>query len=402
MRKTTVLINGRDAASCSALHEALDNQPDLELAVRVSTPDQWDPLRDISTMPDVLIVALDKRWEETLRALAVRPASSRPPTLMVGTEDDPQVMRRAMQIGARDYFMAPVPRNELLQTVRLIRREQGVEAVDSTRGSLTAVINAKGGSGASFIATNLAHIMAVQGKAPVALIDLDLQFGALPLALDLEARNSLMDALEASEQLDPMALQGHMARHKSGVHVLSAMSEQLPLPWEISTDALAKILTVARQTYAEVVVDLPRQIDPLTSLVLSQASHIVLVMQQSLAHVRDAQRMFKVITGSLSVPRDRVVVVINRQDDHSTVQVRDIVETLNPPSHVMLPNDFNAVTESLNVGVPLLEFDRTVPLARALQELAARFMPLAAEPEAEPKRRGLRAALAGTFGRSRS
>ena len=396
MRKTTVLIAGRVQPVCDAVREILQGQPDLLVSSRVEEALPADPLHGLAALPDVLIVVLSARWEETLRSLAARPAAQRPAMIAVGPASDSQVMRRAMQAGVRDFFIPPVPHGELLHAVRLIGREKNAEAAPPSVGSLTVVINAKGGSGASVIAANMAHITALKHKVPVALIDLDLQFGALPAAFDLEQRNSLLEALAASEQLDPVALQGYMGKHASGVHLLSAMSDQLPLPWEIPTDSLTRLLAVVRQTYAGAIVDLPRQIDPLTSIVLSQATHVVLVMQQSLAHVRDAKRMLKVLTTSLSVPRDRVLLVVNRHSDKDPVQLSDIQDTVNPPATVTLPNDFRAVSESLNSGVPLAESDPTGELTQALKALTTTLDGVADETsEPAHRRRSLREALTG-------
>jgi pilus assembly protein CpaE len=372
MRKITVLVSGRDQPAAEAVLRIFEGQPDLDVAPPGSESGHTDPLFGLATQPEVLVVVLGTRWEETLRALAARPAAQRPATIVIGPTADSTMMRRAMQAGARDFFSPPVPHTELLSAVRMIGREKGLGGVVA-KGMLTAVINAKGGSGASFLAANLAHITAVQKKAPVALIDLDVQFGALPLAFDLEQRNSLIEALNNANQLDPVALQGYMAKHQSGVHVLSAMSDQLPLPWEIQTDALAQVLGLATQTYANVIVDLPRQIDPLTSLVLSQANRIALVMQQSLSHVRDAKRLLRIVTSSLSVPRENVLLVLNRFNERDAVRVKDIEETVSPPAIALVPNDFRAVSESLNAGVPLLEASRQAPVTRAVQELAAKL-----------------------------
>ena len=389
MRKLTVLVSGRDIPAAEAVLGILEGQPDIELAPPAESG-HLDPLFGLATLPDVLVAVLGARWEETLRALTARPAAQRPPIIVIGPGSDSQMMRRAMQAGARDFFAQPVPHAELLSALRLIGREKGAGA-PVTKGLLVAVINAKGGSGASFIAANLAHITAVQKKAPVALIDLDVQFGALPLAFDLEQRNSLIEALNGAHQLDTAALQGYMAKHDSGVHVLSAMSDQLPLPWEIETDSLSQVLSLSLQTYATVIVDLPRQIDPLTSLVLGQASHIALVMQQSLAHVRDAKRLLRIITSSLSVPRDNLLLVLNRYNERDAVRIKDIEETVNPPAIAMIPNDFRAVSESLNAGVPLLESARQAPVTKALQELAAKICRAGADEASEttgtPRRR---------------
>lgn len=397
MRKTTVLIAGRVHPVCDAIREILQGQPDLLVSSRVEETLPLDPLHGLATLPDVLVVVLSARWEETLRALAARPAAQRPAMIAVGPANDSQVMRRAMQAGVRDFFVPPVPHGELLHLIRVIGREKNAEGASLPGiGSLTAVINAKGGSGASVIAANMAHITALKHKVPVALIDLDLQFGALPAAFDLDQRNSLLEALGASEQIDPVALQGYMGKHASGVHLLSAMSDHLPLPWEIPTDSLTRLLAVVRQTYAGAIVDLPRQIDPLTSIVLSQATHVVLVMQQSLAHVRDAKRMLKVLTSSLGVSRDSILLVVNRHSDKDPVQMSDIQDTINPPATVTLPNDFRAVSESLNSGVPLAEFDPTADLTQALQALIATLDGVAEEtPAPAQRRRSLRETFSG-------
>lgn len=396
MRKTSILITGRMQAICTAVREILQAQPDLQVSMRVEEALPADPLQALATLPDIHVVVLGSNWEESLRAMAARPTSQRPAMIVIGPVNDSQVMRRAMQAGARDFFMPPVPHGELLQLVRLIAREKG-SVIESPRvGVLTAVVNAKGGSGASVIAANMAHISALKHKAPVALIDLDLQFGALPAAFDLEQRNSLLEALAASEQLDPVALLGYMGKHASQVHLLSAMSDQLPLPWEIPTDSLTRLLAVVRQTYSASVVDLPRQIDPLTSIVLSQASNVVLVMQQSLAHLRDAKRMLKVMTGSLGVARERILLVVNRHSDNDPVRLRDIQDTINPPGIMSLPNDFRAVSESLNSGVPLAEIEPDGELTQALRQLVRTLDGVQDEtPAPAARKRSLREAITG-------
>lgn len=382
MRKIRVIVSGRELPVADAVLRVFEGQPDLQVTAVESV--QRDALFGVGDAPDVAVVLHGPRWEETLGALSGRPAAQRPALIVIGSATDPLVMRRAMQVGARDYFSPPVPPAELLAAVRLIGRERG-SGMPEARGTVTAVINAKGGSGASFLAANLAHAAAVHRKSPVALIDLDLQFGALPLAFDLEQRNSLVEALANAQQLDPMALQGYMAVHTSGVHVLSTKPDQLPLPWEISTDALRQLLLLATQTYSNVVIDLPRQIDPLTSLVLSQANHIALVMQQSFAHTRDAKRLLRIVTSSLGVPRERVTVIVNRYSERDPVRIQDIEEAVKPPAISVVPNDFRAVSESLNTGAPLLESARHAAITKVVQSLAGKLCEV--EIPDEPRRR---------------
>jgi len=62
------------------------------------------------------------------------------------------------------------------------------------------------------------------------------------------------------------------------------------------------------------VVDLPRLIDPLFNLIMEQADHIIVVMQQELSSVRDAQRLIQVITQDLGQSVDRIIPILNRYE----------------------------------------------------------------------------------------
>lgn len=406
MRKITVAVVSRIALLGEAVLRLLVSETELDVNLHVMKAGEADPLQGIAPLPDVLIVVLSSRSddivesEETLRALAARPTALRAGTIVVGPGNDAQIMRRAMQAGARDFFGSPAPREELLAAVRLIGREKGAGQAAKS-GSLAAFINVKGGSGASFLAANVAHTMATQRKTQVALLDLDLQFGATSPAFDLAQRSSLLEALKEAEHLDSIALQGYMAKHVSGVHVLKATPDPLPLPWEIGTTPLARLLELALATYPNVIVDLPRGIDPLTSLALTKADHIVLVMQQSLAHVRSAKHLLRIITEHLGLAREKVLLVVNRYNDKDSVRGRDIEETLAVSAVAVVPADPRAVAESLNGGKPLLEAMRNAPLTKAVQALASH---LSDGGEAPPstRRRSLREALVGSFGGSRS
>ena len=393
-RKTVVLVSGESVNLCEPVRDAFAGHDGIDVMLRVLERAGADPMSSTPIRPDVLISVLGQHSDDTLRALA-QSTGQRPPTIVVGSANDPQLMRRAMQAGVRDYVTAPVSAEDLMEAVQRILSEQAPAPAEVPQGRLFAVVNVKGGSGASFVAGNLAHIIAVQRKCEVGVLDLDLQFGAMPLAFDLEQRSTLIEALNAAEQLDPTALRGYMARHDSGVYVLSAMSEQLILPWEVSREALTRLLQVMRQTFPVVVVDLPRQIDPLTSAVIEQADKVLMIMQQSLAHARDAKRMQRVLTTTLGLPRERLLLVVNRHSDKQSVRGRDVQEAVNPATMTVLPNDFATVSEALNIGVPVYDYDRDAPITRALTDLCAR-LDLAALPAPAPKR-GLRSVLANAL-----
>jgi pilus assembly protein CpaE len=367
-----VLAAGRTPHVLADLEQVLQDQPDIELSVRHIVNGTIDPLQGVRELPDVLIVDLSANWKAELAALGARPVSERPPVIAIGDEGDARMMREAMNAGVRDFLTHPWLPNELLASLHRLANESR-RVGSSGDAHLTAAINAKGGSGASFIACNLGHMLASELGQKTALIDLDLQFGTLPLYLDINPRCTLMDALAVADELDGVALEGYMARHASGLHLLPSMSEHLGLPWEVPEASLSRVLNLASGNYDQLIVDLPRQIDPLTSSVIERADSVMVVMQQSLTHIRDAKRLLQLIGNELGVPRQATDVVVNRYNEKSPITLHDIRQALQHDEVVTLPNDFVRVSESVNTGRPLLESAKGAAITRTLQRLAQRL-----------------------------
>lgn len=370
--RASILIAGRSRTRLESLEASLQGQLGVEVRVRALVNGHADPLYGVAPLPDILVLDLDADWQLTLEALSARPSLERPPMITVAAEGSPQALRLAMQAGSRDFFTHPVPAEEFFASIRRILEERAARE-GIARGAVTAVVNAKGGSGASLIATNLAHIFAAHLERRVALVDLDLQFGTLPLYLDLPPAKGLLAAMGSFEHLDGVALQGHMSKHPSGLHLLAAMSEQLPKPGEIPGAALGRLLDEAVSVYQQVVVDLPRQIDPLTGLALERADHVLVVMQQSIAHLRDAKRMLGLLNDLLGIPQDRIQVLVNRFDPKNPVRTEAIREALRLDAVAAVPNDYRCVAETINLGVPLYQHQRTAAVTKAIVGVAEKL-----------------------------
>jgi len=366
-KKLQILTVGRDREELTQLGIALSKAPGLQVDSRHVTNGHVDPLYAVSTLPDVLLLCLSANWREELQALAERPPAARPPVVVIAPSGDPQIMRLSMQAGARDFYTRPVDVKDLLSTLQQMEEYSAMNQADKT--GLTVVINAKGGSGASLIAANLAHAMSIDAGLRVALVDMDIQFGSLGMYLDLVPERGLLEALEVAEELDKVALQAYMMKHRSGVEVLGATHNQIALPGEINVNHLNGLLDTLLGAYDHVVIDLPRQIDLLTTTVLERASHVVLCMQQSLTHIQDAGRLRNILRDELGVADQRMILAVNRYDAKSAVTLGDIGNNLAGPVQVVIPNDFKRVSENVNLGIPLYEQARSAPISKAINKL---------------------------------
>ncbi|WP_417529679.1 AAA family ATPase [Marinobacter lipolyticus] len=365
--KMTVLIAGRNAQELDELVQMLANESGLSVTKRLITNGHSDPLHNITDLPDALVFCTTVAWEDELKSLDERPASGRVPTLVTGRENT-TVMRTAMQVGARDYFIFPVQKQELLEALWRIERE--LQPSGKQEGDLFAVINAKGGSGASTIAGVLAHSLVERIEDRVALLDMDLQFGHLASTFDLKESGGLIDAILRADNMDLLALEGHMVKHKSGLHLLGNGTDQLVVPGDIDESQLQKLLLLLRSGYDHTVVDLPRQIDGVTGGVLESADRVLVVMQQTIAHIQDARRLLHYLTRYMGIPTDRIGVVVNRWNKRLTLTTADIEKALGIGNLTCIPNDYAKVAESANLGVPLLEAAPTSMVSRSVVQMA--------------------------------
>ena len=367
-KKSEVLITGRDKEELRAIEAVLRATALLNPKVRLVSNGHVDPLYGIHTMPDMLVLCLSANWREELQELSARSLASRPPVVIVAQSGDPQVMRLAMQAGARDFFTRPINLQELVATLGQMVDEKKADV--QSKSGLSAVINAKGGAGATLIAANLAHVMAIKADQRIALVDMDLQFGTLGMYLDLQPERGVMDALEAANELDAVAIKAYMGKHASGVEVMAATHTHVVLPGEVDAGRLDRLLDVLLGSYDHVVVDLPRHIDIVTTTVLERASKVVIAMQQSFTHLRDASRLHSILSDEFGIAHQQMVLVVNRYEANNPVAISDISNRLAGIGIALIPNDYKRVSENVNLGIPLYEQSSKAPITQALVKLA--------------------------------
>ena len=373
--KLKLLIAGRAEDALTQLSARLSKRGDLEVQTRHIANGHADPLYGVQDVPDVLMLHLPNKDGGELHALTERPASMRPPLLVVSADNDADVMRLAMKAGARDFLAGKVALADLNASIDGIRDDLQARAGET--GELVALINAKGGSGATFLACNLAHITAKLSEQPTAVVSLDMQFPTLPAYFDVKLRHGLLQAMDSVEELDAVALDAYMSAHHSGLKLLAARPEDFRFSYDSAVERASRLFDLLTQQYAQVFVDVPRRFDEMTAQIVSRASKVVLVLQQSLPHVQDATRVVQLMRDQLGIPTEQVVLVVNRFDKKAEIQLEDIKQALPGAAGYTLPNHYKLVAESINLGVPMLDHARNSELTRALVKLQSHLVSVA-------------------------
>ena len=366
--KLKILLASRAKPALAALKEHLAGESRYELHLRHIENGHADPLYGLSLIPDIVVMTLTEAGHHDLAELSKEQHSSRPPLIVTAEHGDAQTMRLAMQAGARDFLPGALRAEDLVASIDRAAT-QIAKSIDGRGSSLIAVVNAKGGSGATFVASNLAYIVNGVSKRSTALMSLDMQFESLTPYFDVTLKHGLMEVLEAANDLDAVALDAYMTQHGSGLRLLAARPESSFESLNDRSTDLCTLLDKMTAQYDCVLVDMPRRMDRYTRAVLERATRVVLVVQQTVSHLRDAKRMMQIFNG-YGITSEQVLGVVNRFEKSSLIGMEDVQRALPGVETVSIPSDFKTVAESSNLGVPMYEHSRGSSVTKALVTLA--------------------------------
>lgn len=376
-KRIEVLLASRSKRAIEGLASDLAAEARYRIESRLIENGHADPVHGLERLPDVVVMVLDERGRSDLEALVGERGDGAPPMIVVAENGDSGTMRLAMRAGARDFLCGSLEVEDLIETIDRIA-EQLVDRSGGTH-ELTIFVNAKGGSGATFTACNVAHILTSVAERSTALMSLDLQFGGLSQHFDAKLRHGLMDVLDSVDSLDRVALDAYMTQHDSGLRLLAAEPRNTVECHADRAGQLGVLTDKMLDCYEHVIVDMPRRIDPYVIPVLERATRIVLVLQQTLGHLHDATRMVELF-GNYGIEPGQVLVVVNRYDKTAAITLEDIGRTLKGTDVSVLPSDFKTVAESINLGVPIHEHARGTVVAKALRALAQKIDGADSEP----------------------
>ena len=282
----------------------------------------------------------------------------------IGSMSQPQVIVSAMRAGAREFIERPTTTTDLLEAfIRLSTSQRKVKR-DGPHGKVFTVVNAKGGSGATTVAVNLA-IALQSAHGNVALIDLA-PLGHAALHLNLKAPFTIADAIRNLHRMDSSLLESFMTRHSGGLQLLAGANT--PALTEPASAEYARLFELTASHFRYVVVDNSSRLDSATRLVGNLSQTVLLVAHADVASLWSAARVVQFLGENAG--RDRVKLVLNRFRKIPGFHESD-AETASGASLLWrIPNQYFAVSGAIDRGVPLMEQSHT-EIVRAFTGLAS-------------------------------
>src|SRR3954462_5590617 len=342
--------------SLDALRANLEENPDEDSVVLGPTVDQTAAFRlaeeSRTTRPSLGIILVRQRVDSGLLGEALRFGLRE----VVGERDISKLhdaVRRSQHVAAQ-------------------MREQGVRGVRGRpRGRIVTVFSAKGGCGKTTLATNMAAALADRGRREVALVDLDLAFGDVAIALQLFPAPTIAGAVPLGENLDFGALQSLLTPPSPGLTTLVAPVE--PGTAEgIPARLVSRILEVLRDHFDYVIVDTPPAFDDHVLTAFDLSDVVALIATLDIPALKNLKLTLETMD-LLNYPRDRWRLVLNRADSKVGLAIHEVEKSLRTPTAGQIPSSRD-VPAAINRGVPIVLDDPRHSVSLAIKHFAENYV----------------------------
>jgi pilus assembly protein CpaE len=307
-----------------------------------------DEARENIDTGDVRMVLLGPTYKDEKHIEEIRALHNQDPALvlmLVAEEVTADLLRRGMRAGVSDVLEAPLDEPKIEAAIEqfghdVLKRQSAAAKPEappapSDKGRIVTITSAKGGSGKTVLATNVALL--------------------LNLVLQLEPRFTMVNAAHELHQLDGELLDSLLTEHPSGLKVLAAPLEPA-FADDITTAGLMQMLDVLRENYDYVVVDTASMLDELILSLIEKSDDILMLVDMDLPSVKNAKLALETLR-LLKFSTSNVKLVMNRSNSKAKLDNKEIEGALKMQISAAVPSDA-MVAASVNEGRPVVEDSR--------------------------------------------
>jgi pilus assembly protein CpaE len=380
-----ILIVDDVAESRDNVEKLLRFEPDVEVVGKAERGQQGIDMA-VDLTPDVVLMDInmpDMDGIEATMEITTRVPSTA--VIMMSVQNEPDILRRAMLAGAREFLSKPFSLDELIEAVRHVSRlarpvvQTQVQEQATTDGTVRrrkpgetkviSVVSSKGGVGRSFVAVNLAVELRKLTRKEVIVFDTSMHFGDVGVLMNSGDAKTIVDIVEQAHSLDAELMEDIVFTHPSGVRVL--LSPPTPQEAEVITaDHVRATMNVLTQMADYVIVDTRPGFDDLMLTVMDASERMLLLLSMEMTAIKDTTQFLE-IASLLGYPPDRIRLVLNRMNSYSGIPTRDIAENLGREIEFQIPEDVQAVLHSVNEGTPLVESRPEHRITTEIRKLAS-------------------------------
>jgi pilus assembly protein CpaE len=373
----SVIVALDSTVDATAVEAALAGEQVQVLGFVHGLEDDANPLQD--TPSDVLVVACGEPSEEAVAFIrgACDRRPGRPVVVLTGAAENGNVAS-VFEAGADDlvrlaeedwYGSEELSAHLSFVLEKAVARKAGTPASTTDGGRLICVLGPKGGIGKTLTASNLSASLAERG-ASVTVVDVDLQFGDVGLALGLRPDRTIYDLARSAGSIDAEKLDAYLATHESGVRALLAPTRP-DQAGAVTPDLLATVYPVLRSMSDYVIVDTPPGFTPEVITSIDSSSDVCVVGMLDSLSLKNTKLGLETLE-LMGYAEERMRLVLNRADSRVGITPADVAEIVGRTPDVLIPSARD-ITRSVNEGIPIVQAQPRSEAARAFRSLAALY-----------------------------
>ncbi len=293
------------------------------------------------------------------------------PLVLVADTLDMSVLRTALRIGFADVVDAPVDRAKIDGMLELIDDQVQKAVLKEAKariGKIITIMSPKGGAGKTMTTANVALQLAMWGDpSRVVIVDADLQFGDVCIAMQIEPIHTIVEAAADLDQLDDELLESLLSTHSSGLRVLAAPLEP-SLADKVSTQVVVRVLGMLKRMYDYVIIDTAPFLDEPVLSILERSDDVLLVVEMDLPSVKNAKLALDTLK-LLKFPLGKIKLVLNRMNSKARLDIGELERSLELEVQAAVSSD-KLVPRAVNEGEPVVSLYPRSRVAKDLRGVA--------------------------------
>ncbi len=322
--------------------------------------------------PELLVVESQKEANGLFADLMALAAVCSPQTrvVVIGHHNDIQLYRRLIAEGVSDYLVMPLAPVQVINSFANIFMASEHKAL----GKVVTFIGARGGSGSSTIAHNVAWHLSQDFEKNTVVVDMDLAFGTAALDYNVHATQGILDALSSQDRIDPVFIDRLLTKCAEHLMLLASPAS-IERVIDVRNETLEILLDTLRGSTPWTVLDLPSDWETWTRTAFIQADSIVITATPDLVSLRNVKSMLDVAKG-LRPNDEPPLVVMNQVGQHKRpeIPVEDFCEALSIKPAAVIDYDPEHFGAALNESKMLAEIAPSSRAAQAVRSLAGRIL----------------------------
>lgn len=326
---------------------------------------------------DLLILEIGEDLKKEFELIhSLQESSSVSEIFLTSSHTEPEILIRALRAGAKEFFTHPIIREEVKNALLNFSERSNNGKTNPKKvkqGKIINVIGSKGGVGTTTVAVNLAaSLNELNNVQSVAIIDMNLLFGEIPLFLDIVPNFNWGEVAQNISRLDSTYLMSVLSIHTSGVYVLPSPT-QLDGVNVATPEIIEKLLELMKKEFDFIVIDSGQSLDDISLKITELSDTVLLVSTLSLPCLINVKRLMETFWGLGYSLDEKIKIIMNRYHKKSVISLKEAEEGMNQKIFWLIPNDYSSTVSAINQGKVLSNVAQGAEISKNFKELSCKF-----------------------------